>query len=409
MHALTASNRRRIAGVALGVGVWFFLTPGGVTLQAYADDGSWTAESQPAESQPPESLPPESLPPESRTAESWTPEKVGETAAARAPVAALIEAERRSLAQGSGRRRHGDGGEAGLMQAVLGHMADHERNRVAGQALELHWRVIGLRLQLDVADESLVVLERLTSMARRAEELDVPDGDPGEARGRMLEARDTRVRLEYGERLARRRLAGLLGHQDDWGESLVLVGNLPSELAVVTTTDAVEIALARRSDLRAAETLCRCMTADNLPAARAMLGVLRPGLGMAISAATRPTLLAGMHQGSAEQAELQCRRQQCRILRDSIRDSIRDEVAVADSGLWEAGQRVRLARERWEIAERSARRSESAVGLDRQPPGSDLLSRLEMLRLRGEWVQRRVELALADVRLRQAQGILPGP
>jgi hypothetical protein len=147
------------------------------------------------------------------------------------------------------------------------------------------------------------------------------------------------------------------------------------------------------------------MNESSLPAARSLLGVLQPGLGLSVPPAARRTLLAGMHH-APEAPDLACRRQQCRSLRDKLRNTIADEVAAAELDLRQADRRIGLAKRQTSLAERDVSEAETAVRLDRSPPGSELLARLELIRLQAEAIDRRVELALADVELRAAQGRL---
>lgn len=336
----------------------------------------------------------------------WTAEQVRRWAADSSTGASLLDAERRSLASGLDRKDADSAVQTGLMQSVLGHLAAHERNRAAGEALGLYYRIAGIQVQAELAAEARQVLRSLLEMAERAEVLELPDGNAHELRGRLLDLRDQLVRLEYGGRTARLRLARLTGQPTDQADSVALLDPLPRELAVQSTAGALETALQNRGDLRAAEALCRCLSEDSLPAARTMMSLIRPGLGLAAVATGRGALLGRLHAGRDGLSELDCRRQQCRLLQDSIRESIRDEVATAELTLWQAGERVALAAQREELAITAAEEAESAVRLDQATPGSERLATLDALRLAGETIERRVELALADVQLRQAQGIL---
>ncbi len=334
----------------------------------------------------------------------WTAEQVRQWAAKSSTGASLIDVERRSVGAGLDRKENGAAAQVGLVQSVLRHVAAHERNRAAGEALELYHQLVGIEAQQELAAEAEQVIESLLTMAERAEALELPDGDTSELRGRLLEIRDQSVQLEYGGRAARRRLARLTGQPLSAVEAAELGDALPRELAVESTAGALETAFRTRGDLRAADALCQCLNQDSLPAARAMMSVLRPGLGLAL--AGRSTLLSRLRSGQGNASELNCRRQQCRQLQESIRESITDEIEAAELALWEADQRVALAIEREELAISVATKTESAVELDQASPGSERLALLDALQLAGETMQRRVELAHADVQLRQAQGTL---
>lgn len=353
----------------------------------------------------------------------WTVEAVRQAAVENASGAALIESERQALAATVGRRQDEVAAQARMLRSALGHLADHDRNRAAAEALELHYRIVGIETQIGLAQDARDVIDALLRMAERAEALELPDGNRNEFRHQRLEVDDQLVRLNAARRAALRRLARLIEYPTDQSDSITLSDRLPSpsdsERAgetlpapgeEPTAEDApdspVNIAMRNRSDLRAVDAICRCLSTDTLPAARTLMGVLRPGLGLATAVAGGGGLLGRLHGDRGDAAELTRRRRQCDLLRQSTRDTIRDDVALALANLHQATRRVRIAAERESIAISTAEESDSAVRLEQAAPGSERLALLEALRLAAETIDRRVDLAVAEVELRKAQGIL---
>lgn len=357
----------------------------------------------------------------------WTVEAVRQAAVQNASGAALIESERQALAATTGRRQDELAAQARTLRSVLGHLADHDRNRAAAEALELYYRIVGIETQIGLAQDAREVVDALLEMAKRAEALELPDGNRNEFRLQRLEVDDQLVRLVAARRAALRRLARLIEYPTDRSDSLTLSDRLPAtsdgeragerlpeRLHAPGQTSAVDddpdspvhVAMRNRSDLHAADAMCRCLSTDTLPAARTLMGVLRPGLGLATAVAGGGGLLARLHGDRGDAAELIRRRRQCDLLRRSTRDTIRDDVALALANLHRATQRVRIAAERESIAISVAEDSDSAVRLEQAAPGSERVALLEALRLAAETIDRRVELAVAKVELMKAQGTL---
>ncbi len=336
----------------------------------------------------------------------WSADQVGSWAADHSPRAAMIETERNAIACGLNRRDARQCAQVGLIQATLAHVARHERNRSAADALETYFRAAGLQQQREQLLAAAITLDALVSQANRAAEVGLPGADPDQLLQQRLELQDQITQVKFGAQKLRLSLAWITGQQETESLAAELSDQPLGETGIGGGSDPIAIAMAHRHDLKAAETLCRCMSADSLPAAKSMLGVLQPGIGLA-SAAVSPAALLGMicRKGKAG-SDLGCRRQQCRQLQTSIREQIRSEVLIAQIDLQEASERLKLASDRSQLAQLQLQRTEASIAIDEANVGADRLAKLRLLERQGEMTSRWIDHAVAEVRLREAQGIV---
>lgn len=336
--------------------------------------------------------------------EIWSAEQVRHWAADQAPVAGLFEQERRALGAALDRDNAEQTAQVGLLQAVLRRLAERDRETTARDALELYYRVISLEQQRELLVEADKTLGSMIEQAERAAELDLADGNSNQLRQQLLAVEDQRYQLDAGIQKSRRGLARLTGRPPQVVTTASLSDPLPTLPTSVAVEDPLNVALANRSDLAAAEIICRCLNDDSLPAARSLMSIFQPGIGLAVAASSR-SLLGGLHQRDGA-ADLACRRQQCRLLQDRIRDTIADEVAITRLELTTSAARLQVANDRAGLASQQSQQAAAAVELGQLQPGQERQVQLETLRLRGEVVERQLALAIAEVQHLVAQGIL---
>ncbi len=331
--------------------------------------------------------------------------KVTMLAGAASAPANLLDGERRALRCELDRENPAECAQVGLVQSVLKDLAADRRDESAAEALDAFYRILALQQQLDLLTQSSEVLQSLLKMAEQAEELDLPDGDVSELRLKYLDVREQVIVVRFGIRKLQRRLADAIDWPPQQVESATLVSSLSIDNSFTDESAALTLALANRGDYLAALTLCRCMNTESLPAAKSMMGVLQPGLGLAMSKGPI-AILAKLAHRSDLASDLTCRRQQCDSLTKASRETIEQQISHAILDLDEANERLMIAKEIEQATMESTRRKTSAEKIDKAPAGAQKLAQLTEFKRRGDRIDRERDLALGEVQLRRMMGTL---
>ncbi len=323
------------------------------------------------------------------------------------PAAAALEGERSALGCELNRDDAAACAQVGLIQAVLKELAEDRRDESARDAMDAFYRIIAMSQQSALLAESNQVLGDLLSLATRAEELDLPDGNTFDLKLQQLEIRDSQIVVQFGIKKLQRRLANLIDRPIAEVEVVNLQSTPLSHQPLLDETQAIATALQNRGDHQAALTLCRCMNADSLPAGKAMLGVLQPGLGLATVAGNLP-LLAKLGQRDRNAANLACRRCQCQTLIDNSTELVTQQVTQAILELQEARERFEISSQLVQLATEKTQRQRAAEKIDKATAGSESIARLTALRRQADHIDRQRDVQIAEVNLQRALGTLVG-
>jgi hypothetical protein len=336
----------------------------------------------------------------------WDVDRVAEWAHAHAPTAQLLEIERRAVAQLMDREDAQQRAITALIQAVSAELASHQREQAAADARLSYYRLVAARQQLALLDASEPLLEQLESLAETATQLGVPDGDRDRLADQRLQLEDQWFEVDLGSQRLQLQLGGQVGRLSTALEQITLTSPLPDGTAWQQDEAAlVELAFANRHDLRAIETLCRCLNCDSLPAARDLLGSLVPGLGLDVLLETADRGLLGLHaRRDSASADLAQRRQQCQSMAESRRQQIRAELRDALLRLESARSRLEVAKRRVTAQREVAERAGVTEQIGDAPAGTQLRARLQSLEYESQRLQRELDLAEAVVALRRAVG-----
>jgi hypothetical protein len=160
---------------------------------------------------------------------------------------------------------------------------------------------------------------------------------------------------------------------------------------------AVETALAQRHDLNAVKVLCRDLRGCNLDAARLLMGIVNPGVGLSIATAAKG-LFSCLKEDRSDN-DLNARKRQCQQLDESLSVIIRNETLQAVLDVRAAGARLKLIDQQIEIARERLEQTRGAIRIDEAAPGSDLLIKLKIAELVGEriGIQKDLSLAIDDL------------
>lgn len=329
--------------------------------------------------------------------------------AARSSGAAnLLEAQARAEAA----RQHQahavlpSGRRSGLYQAILGYSADELRNRAAGTALELYFRLVEAEGRADLLTGSLGEVGDLLATPRELHAKGLrPAGDVEAVLRQQSELRSDEVELHVGSERLNAQLQGQLGLAPGPAEEYHLWPTTPLvvEPHVIDVDRSVADGLANRAELNLLRAAAQQLNAHTLPAARLVLGLASP-------------LLAGSPQGPAaalavvvphrRRDEVEATHAQLqRLLEDREKQVVREvrEAALVAGGrlgqIPHSHQRVELARAK--VAELGDQAEKGVAA------GTVLTqARLDLLKARGDLLRDVVTWEIARVRLRQAQGLL---
>ncbi|MGV3483773.1 MAG: hypothetical protein ACO1RT_05095, partial [Planctomycetaceae bacterium] len=278
----------------------------------------------------------------------WTAERVAQIAAVNSAAANLIESERSAISSSISRDDPKQCAQVALMQNVQRELACYERSRSVAQALTSFYQLVHLERQQLLLDQARGTMDQLLRMADKADELELEDGNRFELDKRALQLADQQAEAAGANAKLRIALAQWLGRPFDEMATAAFVDDpaaATNDAADQSVEQWVSIAMSRRCDLSAIQTLCRSLSADSLPAARQLFGALQPGLGLAVALAARKPLLVALHEDDRTGAELCQRRQQCLQLQAARQSQIETQVRLAYVDRQTAATRVPFARQ----------------------------------------------------------------
>ncbi len=328
---------------------------------------------------------------------------VRDRAASNSIAANLVDSEELAISASADRNDRRSCLQDAVSRSVNRKLACHERERSAAQALVLYFQLLGLLKQRELLEQATLIAERLLQMAKKADELELKDGDVFELDKQRLSLLDQQEEADLGILKLRLSLAELVDNPctEDClfvtSEGPIAQGFDGDYAAALTT------AYASRCDLQALDTLCRSLNEDTLPIVRQLLGSLQPGLGLSLLLATRKPLLA-LHSDDRSDAELCQRRKQCQQLRQTRQGQIETQVRIAIAERDSSLARLTIAEQRSHIDSEIVNQRKKAIELDQAIAGADLIAELEHLRARGRVIERETAVAVAKVRLQEAIG-----
>lgn len=315
--------------------------------------------------------------------------------------------------------REGARARAALYQKMLAYSIEDVRNRSAGGALELYYRLAEAEGQADILRSTVAELE---DSLKRAEELrgkDLITASEVEALRRQLsEVRSEQVRARVGSEQANGQLWRLLGldanvtHAWLWPETPPVVDPSP-----VDVEGAVAAGLASRPDLNLLRAVAACLNEDTIALGRATLAGTHPILGVSpeVGQPLQKCLML-LSPALREQAVVLTYKQLLMVLEDKERQ-VAGEIRQNANLLDLRAQAVARAQATLEIAERRVNdlEEEKKKGLSVQTALGR--ARLDALKARSDVLKAAVDWEVARAQLRQAQGVLarecadapPGP
>lgn len=295
---------------------------------------------------------------------------------------------------------------ASLKEAILLHAALEARNQSAGAALELYYRLGEAEARWELLQESIreidSALVHTKDLARQGIRVQI-DVDEMLRQRLAAQAEATQLQLVITQLNSDlRRLLNFEECHDEWRFWPCIDFNAPVETVCMET--AVSEGLSRRPQLKLLRSLPDDLDARTLPAVQALLKSFNGLLGMSEPRQKSSLLLAFL--SAADRTEVEKSRRQLNQYREERERTIAQDIQQSVRTVHAQIELVVLARERVRI--RRARlanlEGKQAKGIT---PFSDILTaRLELIRARDEAIKEVTALKLAQVKLKQDQGVL---
>ncbi len=295
-----------------------------------------------------------------------------------------------------------------LREAAAAQASREARLRNAAAALDLYYQLLETELLSDVLAESQQQVDELVRAGEITAERGFKESDQFlTLRRQQVQLRADRAKLQAGIRRLNTELKALTGLDSLPGPIL------PADQIVVTpepldADQAVRVGLSARPDLQLIRTLIAPLNARTVDAVRQAVAGLVPPLG-AINTATR-VLAPGLRSlvPLLTRPDVRAMRSQLTtLLADREREAVRDIRTAADDWLSErelttiATRRVQLETDRvHELAVK--RQAGAAVETDYR------LAKLDLSKAQADLIREAVKWKRADVKARQAMGLLCG-
>lgn len=295
-----------------------------------------------------------------------------------------------------------------LREAAAAQASREARLRNAAAALELYYQLLEAELLSNVLDESQAEVDELVRAGEVTIELGVTETEQFlTLRRRQVQLRADRARLQAGIRRLNTELKALTGLDHIPGPLL------PADQIAVTpepldADHAVRVGLATRPDLQLIRTLATGLNARTVDAVRQAVAGLVPPLA-AINTATRilapglRTLLPYLSKPDVRAM----RAQLTTLYADREREAVRDIRTAVDE--WTSQRElVAIATRRVQLESEHVRELEVQREAGAAVETDYRLARLELFQAQADLIREAVKWKRADVRARQAMGLLCG-
>jgi len=319
-------------------------------------------------------------------------------AAANAPLAKLYASEGDAAGANAGRY---DGQSVSLTKQLTAYRAVDERNKAAGNALELFYRLAEAEAGRDVLDRGIVEVGLMEAHLEqlKGSGLKMP-GDPTAIRRQKLDWINRRIQLDAAVVRMQEQLQQLCGLESDPARPLWPDADFHAVVEPVDVEAAVAEGLAHRADVGAVRLLDASLSADTLSAARGGLQPFGAGLGASIAAKR----LFGNRYVDA--GELETRRKQIAQAKvETERTAVR-EIREAAWNVENSLRQIAVAKERLALWAQRAADLEAKHRTNGVTVFDLGAARLELCGAESDAVHRVAAWRIAQAKLKQAQGLL---
>lgn len=326
-------------------------------------------------------------------------------AAVHAPLANALDRESDLKAESAERCETAKARAAALKADLLAYKALDERNSAAADALKLFFRLAEAEAHRDLLHASRQEIDRAIE---DLEELEgkgfTTDEDGGALRRRKIDVSDRRVQLDQSISKLNAGLRQMFGAPADDPTPIWPMVELAVTVDPVDVDSAVAEGMQCRADVGALQYALACADTVSAASLRQVLAQLYPALG---SSSPPMASLCAMLGLGGQGNEKSTRKQQIVDMLAARQEVASAEIRQACEAVGTCFRRIALAkqtRDHWRsrLDDLEARRN--ADGVSSFDVG---VARLELFQAEADLVSRVVDLRLAEVELKRAQGVLP--
>ena len=296
------------------------------------------------------------------------------------------------------RRHHNDGP---TQSKLLAYRAVNERNKAAAAALELFYLLAEAEASRDILDRSVAEMDRAMEHLDQLKQsgLKMPQ-DQTALRRQKLDLLDRRVQSQQAMRQMQGQVQQLCNFDADETTPVWPEADLTVSVASIDVPTAIAEGLANRADVGALRMLNGSLDADTLSAARSGMQPLGPGLGTSM---VNKRLFGGESGGDEELPTRQTQLAEAQA--DTERTASR-EISEAAYNVEAQLRGIAVAKQRQELWAQRVAAMEQKHEADGVTAFELSAARLELLRAEGDTVHRVIAWRIAQVKLKQAQGLL---
>ena len=288
---------------------------------------------------------------------------------------------------------------------ILAYAAVDERNRAAAQALEVFYLLAEAEANRDIlrrgVERADAMLNDLADLEKQG--LTVPP-DADSIRRQRLDLLDRQAQLELSLRQLNSQLRRLLGVESSEPAPFWPAADLRVVPEPIDYEAAVADGLAHRADVNLLRMLSQALSRRTVEAVRAGLSQISGVLGISVPAARRLSAWLG---GAAKRTEVHARRHQLEGLLADRHRAAAEEIRQAAQTVETRLEQVVLAQSKVENWEKHV---DSLKQLQGGPDGVTAFdlgaAELQLLEARSTLVHEVVAWRIAQVKLKQSQGLL---
>ena len=287
------------------------------------------------------------------------------------------------------------------------HIAQEARNRNAGAALALYYKLLELELKSDVLASSIVELDRMIVASDMLIEKGFRQTADGyELKKQRLELEADRTRLRSGIQRLNAELKALLAIDPGLQGFILPADQVRVVPEPLDADQAVQVGLMHRSDLNLLRSLAATVDHRTLQAVRKVLVGLAPPLAAVVQSAEHllPALVPFVSAMAKAEVTI-VRRQILGLLQDREREAAK-EIRTAVEEWTTARELVAIARQRFELNGAHVKELETKQKVGQAVELELRKARLEQLKAESDLVGEVVKWKLADVKARETMGLL---
>jgi hypothetical protein len=394
-----------VCGVLLATGCRWLATPVWDTPQPQQKDLPLVERTVPAPDVSASGEP--SAPPPSPGYYQLTADECRDLACRNSAAANLIEA---SVVVEPGCLAHFTGRDAvdHLRVTAAGHLSREARNRTAAAALTLYYRILELELKADVLANSVQEVDELLKAAAILEEKGFkPADDTFALKKQRVELTGEGAKLRSGIGKLNAELKSLLAI-DPGTPGLIL----PADQVKVVPDPldpqlAVQVGLANRADLNLIRSVANAADVRTLAASKRVLAGLVPILGAVSRPAEEASVLSPFVDGLAKAEGCAVRKQLTGLLHDREREATKDIRTAVDE--WAtARDLVAVARQKFELDTQRVDELQARADTGQAVAAELSRAKLDLLKTEADLISTVTAWKVADVKAREAMGLLCG-